>query len=80
MLVQVPVHTVSPRWLTDTVSNTKNPSPARCVMSLTEAVVSISSPATTRGPQRNSWAPWTMCAKSIPTSGSNSGTVIALPA
>jgi hypothetical protein len=30
----------------------------------------ISSPATTTGPHANSWPPWTMVAKFIPTSGS----------
>ena len=39
--------------------------PPRSEMSLTVTVVSISSPATTSGPQRNSWPPWTSIAKLI---------------
>jgi hypothetical protein len=72
MLVQVPVHTVSPSWLTDCDSKTKKPLPARSSIDLTETVVVISSPATTSGPQANSYPPWTISAKLIPTSGSNS--------
>ena len=41
-------------------------------MFFTVTVVVISSPATTSGPQANSWPPWTIRAKSMPTSGSNS--------
>ncbi len=71
MFVQVPVHTVSPRWFSDTDSNTKNAISPRSEMALTVVVVVISSPATTGGPQTNSWAPWTIMAKLMPTSGSN---------
>jgi hypothetical protein len=77
MLVQVPTHTTAPDWLRDSVSNTKKPMPPRSETSATAAVVVISSPATMSGPQRNSWLPWTMWAKSIPTSGSNRAGMIA---
>ena len=36
----------------------------------TSTSVRISSPATTSGPHSNCWPPWTMSAKSMPTSGS----------
>src|SRR5947209_19400324 len=52
--VHVPVHTVSSRWFLDTDSNTKKFMPRRSEMSLTDAVVVISSPATTSSPQTNS--------------------------
>src|SRR5947209_4069663 len=68
--VHVPVHTVSSRWFLDTVSNTKKPISLRSEMSLTLAVVVISSPATTTGPHTNSWPACSIRAKSIPTSGS----------
>ena len=48
-------------------------------MSLTVIVVSISSPETTSGPQRNSWALCSRRAKSIPTSGSNMAGPSATP-
>jgi hypothetical protein len=44
---------------------------------LTVTVVVISSPATTSGPQRNSWEPCTIRAKSMPTSGSKMAGAIA---
>src|SRR3712207_7224984 len=71
MLVHVPTQTVSPRWLVDTDSKTKNPLPSRSSIAFTVTAVSISSPATTSGPQRNSCPPWTISAKLMPTSGSN---------
>ena len=46
-------------------------------MSLTVAVVVISSPATTGAPHANSWPPWTIIAKLIPTSGSKIAGAIA---
>ncbi len=49
-------------------------------MSRTVVVVLISSPATTTGPHSNSCPAWSMLAKLIPTSGSNSAGVIARPA
>ena len=42
-------------------------------MSLTLAVVVISSPATTGGPHSNSWPPWTIIAKLSSISGSKIG-------
>ena len=77
MFVQVPAQTVSPSWFVDLVSKTKNPLPPRSQMSLTDASVVISSPATTSAPQRNSWPPCTIRAKSMPTSGSKIAGAIA---
>ena len=39
-------------------------------MSLSVATVVIVSPAQTGSPQTNSWPPWTIIAKFMPTSGS----------
>src|SRR5256885_8129577 len=44
----------------------------RSEMSLTLAVVVISSPPTTTGPHTNSWPAWTIIAKLIPTSARSS--------
>src|SRR3954453_14422225 len=79
MLVQVPGHTVSPFWFVERLSKTKNRSPPRSATSLTSTSVAISSPATTGGPHTNSWPPWTMREKSMPTSGSKSAGAIARP-
>src|SRR5579875_1648174 len=68
--VQVPVQTLSPRWFSDTVANEYSVVPLRSLTFSSEAVVVISSPATTAGPQTNSWPAWTIIAKLIPTSGS----------
>jgi hypothetical protein len=56
--------------LSERDSNTKKPMPARSETLATSTSVVISSPATTSGPQVNSCSPWTMRARSIPTSGS----------
>ena len=57
----------------------KNFRPPRSEVSVCSASVVISSPATTGLCQTNSCAPWTMFAKSIPTSGSISAGQIAWP-
>src|SRR3954447_16102065 len=71
MFDQVPTHTVSPSWFSETDSNVYKPISPRAEISLTMSVVLPSSPAMTSGPQRNSWPLWSSRAKSMPTSGSN---------
>src|SRR5512132_3051838 len=79
MLVQVAAQSVSPSWFVERLSKTKNCSPPRSETSLTSTSVAISSPATIGGPHTNSWPPWTMREKSMPTSGSKSAGAIARP-
>src|SRR5215217_7543441 len=79
MFVHRPSQTSSPRWFTEREVNTKNFSPRRSEVSSCSTSVVISSPATTGSCQVNACAPWTMRAKSIPTSGSTTAGQIAGP-
>jgi hypothetical protein len=65
--------------LTERVVNTKNFRPPRSEVSSCAASVVISSPATTGACHVKACPPWTMRAKSIPTSGSRIAGPIAGP-